>query len=110
MNDSQGEADMEADIQAREVIFQHACTSQTCPKCLGFVVGPQWEPTTQGLVYTGHCVNCGWRGNSNRLVVDYSMPEEQLPDHVQTMKRLTRQREIVRMPRLDLSRYEFGGV
>ena len=97
-------------ITQQEEIFRTACTTRSCPKCMneqsrGYVVGPQWEPTTQGLVYTAKCVNCGWRGNSTQLVIDHAMSEHQLTTHVQTMKRLTRNREYVKV---NLSKYTFN--
>jgi hypothetical protein len=104
---------METDvITIQEEIFRTACVTRTCPKCTneqsrGYVVGPQWEPTSQGLVYTAKCVNCGWRANSTQLVIDHNMPTHQLSEHVQSMKRLTRNREYVRITR-DLSKYTWG--
>jgi len=91
-----------------EHLFDEACRTGKCPKCCGCVIGPQWEVTNQGKVYTIHCVNCGWRDNSKDYVIDYSMPSKELPAHITKMKRLTRNTEVIKVRKLDLSHYNWG--
>lgn len=89
-------------------LFIEAGNTHRCPKCCGLVEGPQWEGTLQGKVYTLHCVNCGWRANSRRYVIDYTMPKKELDIHITKMKHLTRPVIKIKVPRrLPLSAYNW---
>lgn len=88
-------------------LFDEAVKTHQCPKCCGYIIGPQWEGTAQGKVYTIHCVNCGWRDNSRDYVIDYSMPSKELPGHITKMKSATRGMDIIKVRKLDVSRYIF---
>jgi len=81
-----------------------------CPRkgCEGAVEGPQYENTTQGRVYTMHCLNCGWRANDSILAIPTESVPRVFPRCSPDVRRAPKPQVVYRKRfKIDLSKYEF---